>query len=164
MLNVVVPEGAQVYVNGRPTTSTGARRQYVSRGLTDGFSYTYEIRAEAIIDGQKVRDSKIVQLHAGEELELAFDLQARPETSLTLHVPGDAKVSLAGNETSVSGDVRVFRTTSLKEGEEWTNYVVHVSVERDGSTLQKEETISLKAGESRELSFDFDGAKVASAQ
>ena len=80
------------------------------------------------------------------------------------HVPTDAKVSLAGNDTNASGDVRVFRTTSLAEGEEWSNYVVLVSIERDGSTIEKQETISLKAGESRELSFNFDGEKVASAR
>jgi len=164
MLNVTVPENAQVFVNGRPTTSTGARRQFISRGLNDGFSYTYEVRAEATVNGQKVQDSKVVRLHAGEELDLAFDLKSRPETSLTLHVPEDAKVILAGNETTASGELRVFRTNSLAEGEEWSNYIVRVSIDRDGSTVEKQETILLKAGESRELSFNFEDAQVASAR
>ena len=34
-------------------------------------------------------------------------------------------------------------------------------LDRNGETLTKEQTISLKAGDSRDLSFDFDGDKIA---
>jgi uncharacterized protein (TIGR03000 family) len=164
LLNVRVPEGAKVFVNGRPTLSTGDRRQYVSRGLASGFTYTYEIRAEAEVDGQTVQDTKVIRLEAGDRIDLAFDLKSQPETSLTLRVPEDATVTLAGNPTSATGDVRVFRTTSLAAGEEWSNYVIRVTVDRDGEMLAREETIALKAGEARELTFDFEAPQVASAR
>jgi len=35
-------------------------------------------------------------------------------------------------------------------------------LDRGGRTVTKEETISLKAGQSQELSFEFDGDKIAS--
>jgi aspartyl-tRNA(Asn)/glutamyl-tRNA(Gln) amidotransferase subunit B len=41
---------------------------------------------------------------------------------------------------------------------------VRVEIERAGRTMTKEETITLKAGESQELNFEFDGDKLASAR
>jgi uncharacterized protein (TIGR03000 family) len=164
LLAVQVPASARIYVNGRQTTSTGAYRQYLSRGLSSGMSYTYEVRAEAVIDGQQVEQTKTVKLHAGETANLAFDLASRPETSLTLRVPADARVILAGNETNGKGEVRVFRTTSLGSGEEWSDYQIRVLVERDGETQVHEETISLKAGDSRTLDVGLDTPKIAAAR
>jgi uncharacterized protein (TIGR03000 family) len=158
MLNVRVPSEARVFVNGRPTTSTGASRQYISRGLEQGYNYTYEVRAEAVIDGQIVEDTRVVRLQAGDAVQVAFDLKPRAETTLTLHVPKNAKVSLAGNDTSATGELRVFRTNSLKGDQQWSDYLVRVTVERDGRTLTQEKSIDLRAGESRELAFDFDFA------
>lgn len=164
LLSVQVPESAQIYVNGRPTTSSGSHRQYLSRGLDQGMSYTYEVRAEATINGQKVEQTKTVKLQAGDTADLAFDLAARPETSLTLRVPSDARVILAGKETKGTGEVRVFRTTSLEAGEQWSDYAIRVVVDRDGETLVREETISLTAGESQTLDVQFDAPKIASAR
>jgi uncharacterized protein (TIGR03000 family) len=164
LLSVQVPESARIYVNGRPTTSTGAVRQYLSRGLSAGMSYTYEVRAEATVNGQTVEQTKTVKLQAGGTADLAFDLTPRPETSLTLRVPADARVLLAGTETKGSGEVRVFRTTALESGEEWSQYAIRVLVERDGETLVREETISLKAGDTRTLNVSFDAPKIASTR
>ncbi|MBM4001186.1 MAG: TIGR03000 domain-containing protein [Planctomycetes bacterium] len=163
VLTVDVPEGAKVFVNGRATKSTGANRQYVSRGLVPGMTYTYEVRVESEVDGKIAEDTKVVHLKAGDTSDLTFDLQPRPETVLTVNVPADAKVSLAGNDTSASGAVRVFRTSSLSAGQEWTDYVVSVTIERDGKPVTQEQTISLKAGEQKSLDFSFDAEKVAAA-
>jgi uncharacterized protein (TIGR03000 family) len=161
---VQVPESARIYVNGRPTTSTGSFRQYMSRGLSEGMSYTYEVRAEAVIDGQRIEQTKTVKLHAGETANVAFDLATRPETSLTLRVPANARVILAGQETNGSGAVRVFRTSALEAGEEWSDYEIRVLVDRDGETEVREEKISLKGGESRTLDLQLDTPKIAAAR
>jgi uncharacterized protein (TIGR03000 family) len=161
-LKVAVPEDALVYVNGMLTKSKGAERSYLSRGLLSGYQYNYEVRAEAIRDGQKIEETKVIQLKAGDTVELAFENLARSsETTLTLHVPSDAKVTLGGNPTRSDGPVRVFTTKRLSGDTEWTNYVVQVSVERDGRTVTQEKSISLKAGDSQSLDFDFDAARVA---
>ena len=39
-----------------------------------GFSYTYEVTAEATVNGQPVTQTKTVQLRAGDEADLAFDM------------------------------------------------------------------------------------------
>lgn len=166
LLAVNVPEDAKIYVNGTATSSMGEARQYVSRDLQRGYNYTYEVRAEVVRDGRTVEQVKEINLRAGETANLAFDFPAAEatETSLTLHVPADAKVYLAGNATKASGDTRIFRTTGLSSGNAWEGYTVKVELERGGRTIVKEETITLKAGESQELTIDFESDKVASTR
>jgi uncharacterized protein (TIGR03000 family) len=164
MLAVSVPEDAKVFVNGQPTTSTGNERQYVSRDLVSGMNYTYEVKAEVVRDGKTVEQVKRVSLRAGETSDLAFDFDAASstETSLTVMVPAEAKVYLAGNPTSATGEVRVFRTTGLTAGKAWNDYTVRVEFEQDGRLVTQEKTISLRAGETQELSFGTQVEKVAS--
>jgi uncharacterized protein (TIGR03000 family) len=160
VLTVSVPAETKIFVNDRPTTTPGTERQYVSRGLERGYSYKYEVRAELERDGQTLKQTKLVDLHAGDNRMIAFDFSAT-ETTLTVNVPENAKVLLAGHETKSSGAVRVFTTTTLAPGQEWSNYTVEVKVEREGQELTRSETITLKSGETRELSFDFSEPKVA---
>ncbi len=165
ILNVSVPAEAKVYVNGYLTKSTGERRSYISRNLVGNSSYKFELRAELIVDGEKIEQVKSIDLRAGQNESLAFDLRPEnPETTLTLHVPEDAKVTLGGAETSATGTVRVFSTKTLPKGQQWSDYKVVVTLDREGNKLSKEQTISLKSGDTRDLTFDFDEAKVAVAQ
>jgi uncharacterized protein (TIGR03000 family) len=83
---------------------------------------------------------------------------------LTLYVPSDAKVYLAGTETRGSGSVRTFRTTKLAGNTEWSQYSVRVTVTRGGEELTKEERITLRGCEQTELTFDFDVDKVAAVR
>ncbi len=159
-----MPADAKVFVNGSATSSTGTNRQYISRSLNDGSNYTYEVRAEVVRNGQIIEETKSVNLRAGDNVSLAFDLKAKTETSVTVKVPSNAQVTLAGHITSATGRTRTFTTAALEEGAEWDDYTVLVTYERDGRTLTQEQTITLKAGESRTLEFDFDAAKIADAR
>ena len=161
-LNVRVPVNAVVFVNDHKTTSTGSTRNYVSHGLTQGKSYEYRVRVEYTRDGQTVTESKVAQIVGGGSADLAFGaaevVASTPaETKLTLSVPADAKVSLAGMPTTQSGAEREYLTTRLAEGESWDAYRVAVSA--GGQT--QERTITLVGGESQHLVFDFDATKVA---
>src|SRR5262249_6646520 len=145
-LNVQVATAAKIYVNGLATTSTGAQRRYVSNGLQNGFSYSYQVRAEIVRDGKTVTETKTVKLKAGENADLNFtfentenQLAKEPvSTSLTLHVPADAKVFLSGNPTNLTGEVREFTTTKLTSGDAWSDYTVRIELERNGQMLTKE--------------------------
>jgi uncharacterized protein (TIGR03000 family) len=169
ILAVTVPEEARVYVNGMLTKTPGSRRRYISRGLTAGLQYTYEIRAELERDGRTLTDTRVVRARGGETTSVAFDFTAASSqlaaapvaTTLTLRVPENARVNLAGNETASSGAVRQFTTTQLKRGEKWDNYRIVVTVDRDGRQLRRERTISLAGGDSREVQFDFNGERLA---
>ncbi len=160
ILAVTVPEEARVYVNGKLTKTPGTHRRYISRGLVSGFRYTYEVRAELDRAGETLTDTQVVHVRAGETSDLAFDFdRAEPQvaaaTTLTLHVPADAQVTLGGNETASSGEVRQFTTTDLPRDEQWKDYRVVVTVQRDGQELRRERTITVNGGDSRELAFNF---------
>ncbi len=115
VLELDVPAEARVFVNDLATRTTGIHRRFVSPGLIPGLSYTYRVRVEVPGKPQPIVETQTVQLRAGDERLLAFNpsatkqnLAAKPATLptiLTLHVPGDAQVFLAGNPTSTVGTV-----------------------------------------------------------
>jgi uncharacterized protein (TIGR03000 family) len=163
MLIVEVPADAKIYVNGRLTSTPGEVREYVSRNLTHGYNYAYEVRAEVQRGGQTITDTKRIDLRAGESTKLAFNLAptTEVETSITVKVPANAKVNLGGNDTNLQGETRVFRTSALKAGAEWKSYTIVATLEVDGREITKEQSIDVKAGENKEVAFDFDTTSVA---
>jgi len=171
LLSVSVPAEAKIFVNGAETTSTGNERQFVSRGLTAGNRYEYEVRAEMLRDGNTVTETKTVTLGPGQQVNLTFNFEdnkeapvaagSKAKTKLTLHVPADAKVFLAGHETSATGEVREFTTSKLDSGAEWKSYTVRVVSNINGRDVSKDETITLTGGEDRDLTFDFNSNSVA---
>ncbi len=92
-------------------------------------------------------------------------IAARPsvKTKLTLHVPAEAKVTLAGAETKQTGEVRTYATEGLKPGQHWDGYTVRVELEQNGKTLVEEKTLNIEGGKDYELSFEMagDSLKVA---
>jgi uncharacterized protein (TIGR03000 family) len=88
-----------------------------------------------------------------------FVAASTPEvkTRLTLHVPAEAKVTLAGVETKQSGEVRQFATSKLASGQTWDDYKVVIELNRDGKTVREERTIQLTGGQDQELAVNFDG-------
>lgn len=170
LLSVNVPAEAKIFINGAATTTTGSERQYISRGLSAGNRYDYEVRAEITRDGNTITETKNITLTPGQVANLAFNFDSKEApvtagkatTKLTLHVPADAKVYLAGSETTSTGDVREFTTSKLAQGSEWKNYTVHVVANIDGRDVSKDETITLTGGEDRDLTFDFNSNPIAS--
>jgi uncharacterized protein (TIGR03000 family) len=171
LLSVSVPAETKIYINGTATTSSGSERQYISRGLTSGNRYEYEVKAEITRDGNTVTETKNVTLAAGQQVNVSFNFEGKQDapvaankasTKLTIHVPADAKVFLAGRETSSTGEVREFSTSKLAPGTEWKNYTVHVVTNIDGRDVSKDETITLTSGEDRDLTFDFNSNPIAS--
>jgi uncharacterized protein (TIGR03000 family) len=177
MLTVAVPsESAKVTVNGHETTSEGTVRQFMSRGLKDGYLYTYVVEVSYEHNGEMKTERREVKLRPGENEQLVFEAGEEVEsdvltsaedpaepvvTVVKLHVPAEATVSLAGNETKGDGEVRTFRTTQLNAGDRWDDYVVRVTTEINGQAISKEQVISVKAGSTNELTFDFDQNSVA---
>lgn len=86
-LTVVVPEDAQVYVNGMLTKTPGTQRSFVSYGLKPGYNYTYEVRALVTRDGETLSDVQVVRVRVGEARDLAFDFSTRPDAVLAARLP-----------------------------------------------------------------------------
>lgn len=155
-LFVSLPAEAKLFVNGSATSSQGTNRHFVSKGLKAGFKYPYTVKAVMSVDGKEVVQSKQIELTAGSTEELAFDFNA-VATELTIELPENAELELAGVTTKSTGAVRTFVTNNLSAGQVWSNYKVVVTLDE----LTKEQTIDLKGGEQRTLSFSFDDTKVA---
>lgn len=171
LLTVKVPADAKVFVNDRATSSTGEDREYISRDLQPGAQYSYKVRAEFVRDGKPVTEEKSVQLTAGQSSALSFTgeqqvqtaKEADTRTTLIIRLPEDAKLYLAGKATKATGEVREFSTNKLPAGAQWQTYAIRAVVTRDGHEEVREQSVSLKAGESRELSINFDAPQVADA-
>jgi uncharacterized protein (TIGR03000 family) len=166
MLTVEVPGGAKVTVNGHSTSSDGTVRQFMSRGLKEGYVYTYVVKATFDVGGQEKTESKSVKLRPGDTQRVEFKAPEQPKvedvvTVVKLHVPADAQVTLAGNATSGRGSIRTFRTKQLKAGQQWAGYTIRVSTVLNGQPFTKERTIDVTAGSTNELTFDFDNNAVA---
>lgn len=165
LLLVKVPASAKIFVNGKETETAGTERHYISRGLIRGASYNFEVKAELEQDGKPVTVTKFARLTAGGNAEVSFDelgnsedavVTAEPTTTkLVVRVPADAKVYLGGNETRQEGEVREFSTTKLREGDGWAEYTVRAELDVDGKVFEQEKVVSIKAGQTQEVSFDF---------
>jgi uncharacterized protein (TIGR03000 family) len=177
-LTIDVPANAKVFINGRATSSTGNNRRFISRGLQPGYSYAYEVRAELNVAGEPKTYTKVVKLQAGQTADVAFSFNPQEDaedlvlndaageplvTTLKVNVPADAKVYLAGHETTSTGEVREFSTTKLDGDKAWKAYPVRVEYQRDGRTLTREQVVTIEAGQSKEVTFDFDAPEVAQA-
>lgn len=182
---------AHVTVNGRETTSDGTVRQFMSRGLKPGYVYAYEVVVTYDVNGESQTETKSIKLRPGDAERLVFKQDAAAtaeevtpaeeavdtqlneaevnvdeadtttETVVQLHVPADAVVTLAGNETKGFGTVRTFRTTHLAAGQSWTNYTVSVSAMVNGHSIRQERTINVAAGSTVELEFDVTAGTLA---
>jgi len=163
-ISLSVPSDAKITVNGKPTTSTGSLRRFVSRDLNLNESYRFDIQATYKVDGNDVTQTRSVIARAGGVEEVVFDTTKTDdpvETMLTLSVPEGATVVLANNPTKSEGASRVYRTKQLKSGEVWEDYKIEVTYR--GET--KEKTIRLIGGDKLEMSFNFgerEANKIAS--
>ena len=160
LLTVAVPvESATVKVNGNLTKTGGVVRQFMSRGLVAGSTYTYVVDVTYEQDGKQHTETRSIKLVGGAKERLVFDAPAESklpvETIVKVNVPKDAVVVLAGNETAGKGTERVFRTNQLTNGEQWTNYTIVVKAKVGGQVVSKEQTINVFAGSTNELDFDF---------
>lgn len=169
VLTVSVPEDAIVIVNGHSTTSEGTVRQFKSKGLRQGSVYTYVVEVKYSVNGEEKVESKSVKLRSGDEQKLEFAVSEVADTTASadvvtvvrLRVPQDAKVLLAGNPTNGHGELRTFRTSQLKAGQQWSGYTIQVTVNVNGSSVSKERTIDVVAGSTNEIDFEFDASAVA---
>jgi len=159
LLVVEVPADATIFVNGAKTSSQGTVRRYLSRGLVAGQKYEFVVRMAADA-GEEA--TKVVSLTAGQRTSISFEAAA-PKTSVTLRVPADAKVWLAGNPTASTGEVRTFATSILASGKTWKGYEIRVAAMVDGQERSVSKVIDLSAGDAIDLTLD-PVAREASAE
>ena len=153
VLNVALPLDAKVYVNEKLTKTPGQIRSYISRNLNRGRNYTYNLKVVAERDGKPVELHRKVVMRAGQKREIKFDFDTPMRTKVSLRVPANATVELAGNKTkSTKATLRHFET-SLKPGQTWDDYKVIVIYEQGGKKVTREHTLNVVAGKQYVLDF-----------
>ena len=152
-INLHLPADAQVTINGHITRQTGTHRHYTSKIPAGSTASDFTIEAEIMRAGQQIRQTRTLSLGPGQTSSLTMDLldKGSTTTSLTLEVPPEARVTLQGQETSMQGEIRLFRTHSLSPGQTWKGYTVEVQHQKDGKTLSSRVTIDLVGGQAHRL-------------
>lgn len=72
LLTVYCPAEAKVTINGLPTRAAGSKRQFVSFGLTPGYTYKYTVVASLVRNGQVFEETQTITLAAGDRNAVAF--------------------------------------------------------------------------------------------
>jgi uncharacterized protein (TIGR03000 family) len=124
-----------------------------SYGGYGGGYYGGYARSGAVYDRVIVRSARPV--------ERTIAAAPAVKTRLTLNVPAEAKVTLAGVATKQSGEVRQYSTTKLAAGQVWDDYKVVVELDRNGETLREERMLKLTGGRPQELTVNFDSNQLA---
>ncbi len=85
----------------------------------------------------------------------------QPRTSLVVHLPENAKLFLGGNETETTGALREFTTMRLDSGDAWEKYSVRAVMEDQGQEKTRDVVVTLRAGETRTVTLDFNTPRIA---
>jgi uncharacterized protein (TIGR03000 family) len=101
MIHMRVPESAQVWFDGRPTTRQGADREYMSPPLSPGRDYRYRVRVQWLEGGRPVTEVRDVTVHAGDRIDLNF---SRNTTSFYYAPVEDTSPIGVSEPTSPSSD------------------------------------------------------------
>jgi uncharacterized protein (TIGR03000 family) len=69
---VNLPADAKLKIDGRPTTSTTARRTLVTPALERGSTYFYTLRVEVVRDGRPIHQEREISVRPGETTQVPF--------------------------------------------------------------------------------------------
>jgi uncharacterized protein (TIGR03000 family) len=70
---VALPADARLTVDDAATTSTSARRVFVSPELSPDIEYNYTLKAEFVVNGKPVTQTKVITVSAGAETNVTFE-------------------------------------------------------------------------------------------
>jgi uncharacterized protein (TIGR03000 family) len=84
---VKLPADAQLWIDNKPTTSTGPRRKFASPPLALGSHYAYDLKATWKEKGHEVTQTQRVEFTAGAHVNVTFPVpsRAREQTSAGKH-------------------------------------------------------------------------------
>ena len=81
-LQLLVPENAEVVIDGMKTTQTGTTREFVSPALSPGTKYRYKITVRYTdAKGKQVEDAREIRFQANDWFSIDFPRPAPPQTA-----------------------------------------------------------------------------------
>jgi uncharacterized protein (TIGR03000 family) len=79
-VTIILPAEAKLSFSGIVAVGTGAIRSFTTPPLEPNQEYSYEMTATVVKDARTFSTTKLVIVHAGESLEVKFDLAGLKET------------------------------------------------------------------------------------
>jgi uncharacterized protein (TIGR03000 family) len=79
---------------------------------------------------------------------------APSDAILVVHLPDSARLTVDGNATTSTSDVRMFRTPELQDGKVY-HYTLRAQVTQDGKTQTVTRRVSVRRGEETHVNLDF---------
>ena len=81
--------------------------------------------------------------------------------TIVVSLPADAKLVVDGNATRSTSDRRTFVTPALDNGSDYV-YTLRAEIVRDGQVAVQTQDITVRGGQTTEVSFTFASQSVAS--
>lgn len=174
-VTIRAPYDAEVWVQDQKLNQTGEEYKFLSPILPANRTFTYDVRASWVEDGQKVTSRQFVNVRAGDRKSVLFiegssssstdrESQSAPQAStenkdanattarIEMHVPSDAQVWIEGKKMTSAGELRRFVSPPLTAGQNY-KYDIRVSWQENGREVSKDRQVSLRAGEHKQLIF-----------
>jgi len=90
-LNIRLPQNAHLWIQGKEIVNPGSEYTLVSPALESGFNYSYQVKAQWTEGGAQVVRTRVVQVRAGESVNVDLTTEGTAETTVrTLTRGGDA--------------------------------------------------------------------------
>jgi uncharacterized protein (TIGR03000 family) len=80
---------------------------------------------------------------------------------VVVNLPADAKLTANGQATTTTSGRRVFVTPELESGKTYS-YLLKMSVDRNGQSVEETKKVLVRAGEESKVSFDVPAVATAS--
>ncbi|MFN4260991.1 MAG: TIGR03000 domain-containing protein [Gemmataceae bacterium] len=173
-MTVQLPADAKMYIDDQLANLSTGTRTFRTPELERNRDYYYDIKVEAVRDGQTVSDSKRVVVRAGQQARVRFDdpqatTVSRPSgeatavvSQVTVQVPADAKLLVNGVASPQTSATRVFNTPQLEKGKKYA-YTFQAEVERNGQKLTANRHVEFVAGQAVNVDLSNLGqAQIAS--
>jgi uncharacterized protein (TIGR03000 family) len=157
---IKAPTDVRILVNGQMAVRDAAVMTFTTPGLRKGKSYSYQVKAEMVREGETVTETKEVMVQAGHEAVIDFThlkappvIQATATTALvTVNLPPDAKLYVDGGAYPLQANQRTFATPALAKGKDYF-YELKAEVVRDGKTHTETRKVAVEPGKHVKVDF-----------
>lgn len=105
-LVVTLPASARLTIDGKPTTSKGPRREFVTPDLSRDQLYAFTLEAEDRSEGERIRVRKHIVVRAGTRMAVSFPIRCGKLAGPEEGIPED-RAEQAGREEARQGRLGV---------------------------------------------------------
>jgi uncharacterized protein (TIGR03000 family) len=161
---VKLPTDATLFVDGERANLTSDTRSFVTPALDADRDYVYTMKVEATRNGEVVRRTERVLVHAGRTTRVDFgDLSvkavakspqdpAEAPARITVKLPADARLFVDDVACPLTSTERTFETPRLEAGRRYF-YNMRAELLRDGQTRTQTKRVAVESG--KPVSVDF---------